>query len=102
MSLSTSAFESELASQRDLELIFFGAAIGALLISYLFLFRVNLVKGELTKTALMRALLPSSAFARPARPSIRPPACPELLTLNWCPCALRAPLGWGMSPDLGA
>ncbi|KAJ4454673.1 hypothetical protein PAPYR_10577 [Paratrimastix pyriformis] len=45
------AFENDLASQRDLEMC-----------SSVFLFRVNLVKGELTKTALMRALLPSSAF----------------------------------------
>ncbi|KAJ4454548.1 hypothetical protein PAPYR_10696 [Paratrimastix pyriformis] len=56
------AFDEALASQRALEIVFFSICLGALFISYLFLFRINLIKNEITKTALMRALLPSGAF----------------------------------------
>ncbi|KAJ4455556.1 hypothetical protein PAPYR_9447 [Paratrimastix pyriformis] len=58
----TRLFDETLGSLLRSETVLFALSLAALLVSWLFLFRVNLVKGELTKTALMRALLPSSAF----------------------------------------
>ncbi|KAJ4459947.1 hypothetical protein PAPYR_4019 [Paratrimastix pyriformis] len=52
------AFDAALATQSSLEMVFFGISIGAVVLSYFFLFRVNLIGREVVKTALMRAFLP--------------------------------------------
>ncbi|KAJ4460041.1 hypothetical protein PAPYR_3756 [Paratrimastix pyriformis] len=42
--------------------IFYTLCMISVLLGYLFLYRVNVIKTELTKTALLRALLPNAAF----------------------------------------
>ncbi|KAJ4454593.1 hypothetical protein PAPYR_10641 [Paratrimastix pyriformis] len=61
-SLYHEALNLAVSANLSLEMILFGVAMASMLFAFLFLFRVNLIKGELTKTALMKALLPKAAF----------------------------------------
>ncbi|KAJ4456485.1 hypothetical protein PAPYR_8313 [Paratrimastix pyriformis] len=61
-SLYHEALNLAVSANLSLEMILFGVAMASMLVAFLFLFRVNLIKGELTKTALMKALLPKAAF----------------------------------------
>ncbi|KAJ4460016.1 hypothetical protein PAPYR_3728 [Paratrimastix pyriformis] len=59
--------------------ILFGVCVAAMVLSYFFLFRVNLIKDEQIKTVHMRALLPKATFARTSKASI---CCMNVKTLD--------------------
>ncbi|KAJ4460029.1 putative Serine/threonine-protein kinase CTR1 [Paratrimastix pyriformis] len=70
------SFNAVVASQLNQVVIFYTLCMISVLLGYLFLYRVNVIKTELTKTALMRALLPNEAFGPPSPPcAIRAHMC---------------------------
>ncbi|KAJ4460024.1 hypothetical protein PAPYR_3739 [Paratrimastix pyriformis] len=56
------SFKDAINSELQMSAASFSLCFLSIFVSYVFLFRFNLIKGELTKTALMRALLPNSTF----------------------------------------
>eukprot|EP00708_Paratrimastix_pyriformis_P005521 GAFH01004582.1.p1 GENE.GAFH01004582.1~~GAFH01004582.1.p1 ORF type:complete len:211 (-),score=52.40 GAFH01004582.1:43-675(-) len=55
-------YKDELTVAQNILFVFFPICAVTLMVSYFFFFRVNLVKGEMLKTGMMRALLPQAAF----------------------------------------
>ncbi|KAJ4460022.1 hypothetical protein PAPYR_3734 [Paratrimastix pyriformis] len=72
-----------LDSLLSFQVVFYSLSMVAILASYLFLFRIDLVQGELTKSALMRALIPAAAFARTSRANITCMNVRMLDDLHW-------------------